>query len=264
MLFDAAKFGLENGKVPPGMIRLIIGRDPPQIVPFVSELFCFAHNFKVQEVRRHYFPVNVARTAVKICGSRTKTDYERRRKQHAAILRKKKRTFSKRRKQGYQRFKIIRWLRGNSLPFAGLFVNFLKVGEALRGGVLHHRNTVPSRDADVISALGLHLREKFGLGQTQVHTARVSGFHKKIGAWPNGAESSYEIGENFPARFHAHVTDDALFGLASLFNRGKHRVKHRLRQRRIGGEYRAVLDVVEPTAGLVQESLRHGAADDQI
>src|SRR5438445_408731 len=98
MFFDAAKFGLEDGKVSPGMIRLISGLDPPKIVPLVSEPFCFAHSFKLQEVRRHYFPVNVARTAVKICGSRTKTDYERRRKQHAAIFGKKKRALSKRRK----------------------------------------------------------------------------------------------------------------------------------------------------------------------
>jgi len=127
--------------------------------------------------------VNVARTAVKICGSRTKTDYEAVASSTPRYS-QKKRALSKRRKQRYQRFKNNPAASGNSLPFAGLFVNSSKLARPCADVSPPPKRPCFAR-RDVISALGLHLRGEARTRTNADPTARVSGFKKKSlhGEW---------------------------------------------------------------------------------
>src|SRR5215510_9116971 len=104
----AAELAFEGAEVIPGMIGLIFRANAPKVIPLMTEGFGFAHDFEVEEIRRHYVAMLIERSAIEIGGGLAEKHDQGGSQPAARILGEKERTVAGRRKIGEQGLEVIR------------------------------------------------------------------------------------------------------------------------------------------------------------
>ena len=195
------------------MVRLVEWRDAPQVVPLAARRLGPAHDFEMEQVRRHHAPVQQERAAVDVGCAPAEGDDERGGESPPAVLGKEQRGLAPRYELGEHRAEVAWRHRLDTLANSRAALNTHEVDRALIRVVSDDRDAVLARNANVVAALGLHLREDLVFAGAQVDAQRVARLGEAVGE-RRRPKAAHKLRQARPARLDPQVADRRVLGLA--------------------------------------------------